>query len=144
MLNLDLSMYRNQHTIEEQKALEDAFSKIQDYFLDKYISKNPVRRVIDYQIQYDTYVKTKLIINCNTKQVYITHGGHSGDPSYYFIDTTQESRHEGWKYVICAAILDNWNVIREDVEKLFGDCSSTLDLCKEFNPNQKFPDLTTK
>lgn len=134
MLNLNLDMYRTQYTSEEKRALEDCFKQIQAYLQRTIISNNPVRRVVEYQIERDSYTKTYLVVNCNLEGVYLTRGNHGGgDPNFYFTGDFRESQQEGWKYIICAAVIDHWDVIKEEIHDLFGECQSVLELCESFN-----------
>lgn len=134
MLNVNLEMYKKDYTVEEKKALKESFERIQEYFQRTIFFKNPARRVVSYQIQHTTYSKTHLVVDCNEEKVYLTRGGHgNGKPLFHFTNDDRESQNDGWKYETCVAIIEHWNEIRDDIEKLFGERQSVLELCELFN-----------
>ena len=133
MLNLNLRIYNQSHTKEEKKALERCFQQIQCYLQETIISKNPVRRSVEYRLEYNSYSESYLVIDCNENQVYLKHDNHGSRSDCYFIKGSKESDNKHFKYVLCAAVIDNWPIINEEVKEKFGDCRSLLELCESFN-----------
>mgnify|MGYP000910966681 CR=1 FL=1 len=124
----ELHPYGKKFDSKEKVQLTECFEKIQDYILDTYSKTS--RRIVELQLHDNAYTHSYLVIDFENNEVYLSHRDHGNSRDDYFC--SNESSHIGWKYALCVIVIENWQDIKETLDKYFETAKNVSDLCGSF------------
>lgn len=125
---IELHPYGKKFDSKEKVQLIECFEKIQDYILETYNKTS--RRIIELQLHDNAYTHSYLVIDFENNEVYLSHRDHGNSRDNYFC--SNETKHIGWKYALCVIVIENWQDIKETLDKYFETAKNVSDLCGSF------------
>lgn len=128
----DLRDYNREFTNEEKIELEFCFEQIQNYIKENIIDKGASITLYELQLHYNAYTHSYLVIDFNTRDVYLSHRDHGSSKENYYSKIKTESSWIGWKYVMTLIVVSNWNDIKEILIEKFKNETNVINVCKNF------------
>lgn len=125
-----LTNYKKSLTRKEKESLSKCFFKIQEYIKKQYMMKGSTVTRVDFQLHYNTHTHSYLVIDFNEHEVYLSHRDHSSGKENYFCKN--ENNYEGWKYVMCIIVIENWKEIKKTLDSYFCYKKNVEELCNNF------------